>query len=68
MRSPIEEIPRGVRGHTWVVILFFCCEMTEEAELQRIVQTMVEKALEEERARTTSRLQSSSGRSIPPPL
>ena len=42
--------------------------MTEEAELQRIVQTMVEKALEEERARTTSRLQSSSGRSIPPPL
>ena len=23
MRSPIEEIPRGVRGHTWVVILFF---------------------------------------------
>ena len=68
MRSPIEEIPRGVR-HTWVVILFFFfCEMTEEAELQRMVQTMVEKALEEERARTTSRLQSSSGRSIPPPL
>ena len=43
-----------------------CCEMAEEEVLQRMVKTMVEKALEEERARTTSRLQLSSGRSIAP--
>ena len=71
MRSPIEEIPRGLQ---WLVIIFIfrMAERGEreggvgEAELQRMVQTMVEKALEEERARTTSRLQSSSGRPPPP--
>ena len=65
MRSPIEAW--RVRAHL-VGDSFSCCEMAEEAELQRMVQTMVEKALEEERVRTTSTLRSSSGRSISPSL
>ena len=56
------------RTHLVSVFFFSCWEMAEEAELQRMVQTMVEKVLEEERAKTTSRLQSSSGRSIPSSL